>query len=439
LQFLQRYHYKIRKAPERKRLLEQTFLWDEKINVLKKQVPNWNERLAIAKQLRINSVENMGELLMQFEQKVKDKKTIVYWAETAKEATEKVATLIQRAEAKSTFVFEAPELFEIKLNRQLKRKGIPFNNISIGDWVRQQANEIPAHGQHLLMDKTGLGIKNFIKEELGGKKEFDVNFIKKKILKYPQFPSVSITGANFLLADNGQMYLSDNEGASHWSWSSTNINIVIAGIDRITASTGKLMDSLPVFNAMRYGQIENAFNTWINGPADKDEMDGPGQVYLILLDNGRSDLLANPILKNALIDLDGWFNWMERTWAYFPSKKDFPTIQCNHINQYDKGDVFFHPLSADVSGMNLFGIDYEAIWLEKRKVIMEKSIHQNKEDIEWINTIEQFSENPQTMVKNRSGLKAMMLKRKWKKQFPLTSNIPSMAPQTFSEWWKSRK
>lgn len=449
MKFLQKYEYQLRQLAEQSRLENNSNVLYEAIQKQISEKTDWKERCRLAKSLRKKSLKHLDTMLASFEKKAIKNKSVVYWAQDAKEANEKILMLVKRAEALSLHLSPSPELTEIDIERSLIREKYQIQPTTPAHFISRKAKERPSHPEHLLLDKSQKGILDFLSKKM----ELDLNpnskeaaqdalfQMRKKVNKYPAFPSVSLFSPDFLLADSGGILWFDNEGNSSWSLSSTSINIVVVGIERILETFDeKLLECLSVFNLYRQGDMNPDFVNVLYGPAHKDEKDGPSQLYIILLDNGRSQLLGNPILKDALIDLDGWAQWFTRSWASKLKKSEFPHYQVNHFEKNhsaSKAGALFLETPTDAPHFNPFGLDYTAMLLEMRRIIVEKN--QTKGDQELMNQWGKMMKNRLEITKYRSGMKKMLFRRKLKQAIPESENLPPIAPQTFTEWWATRK
>ena len=111
---------------------------------------------------------------------------------------------------------------------------------------------------------------------------------------------VGVTGANFIIADIGGVALTENEGNGRLSCAMPKTHIVIVGIEKVIPSINDLALFWPLLSTFGTGQKLTVYNTIISGPRQPNETDGPEEMYVILLDNGRTNLLANPTTREAL-------------------------------------------------------------------------------------------------------------------------------------------
>jgi L-lactate dehydrogenase complex protein LldF len=117
--------------------------------------------------------------------------------------------------------------------------------------------------------------------------------------KYIQ-AEVGVTGANFILADSGSLAVTENEGNGRLSCAFPKVHIAVVGIEKVLPSMQHLGLFWPLLSTYGTGQMLTVYNSLISGPRQPNETDGPEQMFVILLDNGRTDLLANTKSREAL-------------------------------------------------------------------------------------------------------------------------------------------
>jgi L-lactate dehydrogenase complex protein LldF len=111
---------------------------------------------------------------------------------------------------------------------------------------------------------------------------------------------VGVTGANFIIADSGAIAITENEGNGRLSCAWPKTHIVIVGIEKVIPSLTDLALFWPLLATFGTGQKVTVYNSVITGPRQEDESDGPEEMYVIMLDNGRTNILANPKTRESL-------------------------------------------------------------------------------------------------------------------------------------------
>ena len=154
------------------------------------------------------------------------------------------------------------------------------------------------------MHKSKEDVARLFADKLGtpsGLTPEELTLVARKILrdKYVQ-AEVGVTGANFIVADIGGIAVTENEGNARLSCAWPKTHIVVVGIEKVIPSINDLSLFWPLLATYGTGQQVTVYNTIVSGPRQENETDGPEEMYVILLDNGRTNLLNNPIAREAL-------------------------------------------------------------------------------------------------------------------------------------------
>jgi L-lactate dehydrogenase complex protein LldF len=193
---------------------------------------------------------------------------------------------------------------EIELNPALEKSDIEVLETDLGEFIVQQANQKPYHIVTPAMHLSKEDVASLYHEKFNT----DENLTPEELTLYTRellrekfvHADVGITGANFLLSDIGGVAVTENEGNAFLSMSFPKIHIAIAGIDKLIPSIKDLDLYWPLLATHGTGQPMTVYNSIICGPKKNGEKDGPEEMYLILIDNGRSNLLAKERQRQAL-------------------------------------------------------------------------------------------------------------------------------------------
>src|SRR6185436_18188171 len=174
----------------------------------------------------------------------------------------------------------------------------------LGEYIQQLDGEPPYHIVTPAMHKSKEDVAKLFADKLGTDPKAtpqELTLIARKILreKYVQ-AEVGVTGANFIIADTGSIAITENEGNARLSCAFPKTHIVIAGIEKVIPSITDLGLLWPLLATYGTGQKVTVYNTIISGPAQPNEKDGPEDMYVILLDNGRTNILANEKQRESL-------------------------------------------------------------------------------------------------------------------------------------------
>ena len=252
--------------------------------------------------LRNKSLLNMDKLLVDFETRFTENGGIVLWARDVEDAQKIIWELVNKRENHGVMRSNSAVLDEIELDRLLASKKFPYYENSVARYVLKAADKAPYHPVFHTLNFSSEEINNVLNEryklKLGSTAKQMVNFIRHQINQDLKKANVCITGANFLLSDVGGVVLSENEGNILKSSTAAKIHIVVAGIDKVISSIEDLGLLLPLLSAYATGHGMTAVNSITMGPSKNEQ--GPGQMYVVLLNNGRTDLLENEVIRQSL-------------------------------------------------------------------------------------------------------------------------------------------
>jgi L-lactate dehydrogenase complex protein LldF len=254
--------------------------------------------------LKWQAVENLEKHLLRFESSCRNNGTQIVWASDAAEALEAVMEVVQRHQSRLVVKSKSMVTEEIHLNDFLQKNGVEVVETDLGEYIQQLDGEPPYHIVTPAMHKSKEDVADLFHRKLGTEPhaspqaltEHARNLLRSKYLQ----AGVGITGANFLLADTGGVCVTENEGNARMSTTFTKAHVVIAGIEKVLGSMEDLDLLWPLLAAKGTGQQMTAYNTIFHGPRRDDEKDGPQEMVVILLDNGRTNLLEDPATRQAL-------------------------------------------------------------------------------------------------------------------------------------------
>lgn len=174
----------------------------------------------------------------------------------------------------------------------------------LGEFIVQLAGEKPYHIVTPAMHKSKDDIAKLFNEKFNlpitSTPEEMTNYVRGVLREKYTRADIGVTGANFLIADTGAIALTENEGNGVMSTSFPKVHIAIAGIEKIIPSLKDLGLYWPLLAALGTGQQITNYSTVFTGPRKLGELDGPEKMYVILLDNGRTDLFADNECFEAL-------------------------------------------------------------------------------------------------------------------------------------------
>jgi len=257
-----------------------------------------------AKNVKWRAIETLDQQLETFEAAISGRGAKVIWAEDASEALEAIGKICIDKECKTLVKSKSMVTEEIHLNEFLEKKGIQSIETDLGEYIQQLDGEPPYHIVTPAMHKSKEDIAKLFAEKLGTDPNLtpeQLTLVARDILreKYRE-AEVGITGANFIIADVGAIAVTENEGNGRLSCSMPNTHIVVVGIEKVIPSLTDLALFWPLLATFGTGQKITSYNTIVSGPRLPNETDGPDEMYVILLDNGRTNILANEKQRESL-------------------------------------------------------------------------------------------------------------------------------------------
>ena len=252
--------------------------------------------------LRNKSLLSTEKLLVDFETHFTENGGKVLWARNADDALTMIFDLIRKEKANAIMRSNSTVLDEIELNGFLERKNIRVVETEVGRFVLQKGQQKSYHplapSIHLSKEENNAILTSNFKLKPDSSVKQMVNFVRHEVGVETQNVSICVTGANFLLSDTGGVVLTENEGNILKSTSLAKIHIVVAGIAKVIPNMDDLSVLLPLLSLHSNGHSMAACNSITFGPSTTGN--GPEQMYVILLDNNRSQLLAHETQRKVM-------------------------------------------------------------------------------------------------------------------------------------------
>ena len=265
---------------------------------------DWEAARQRCHEIRWEAINHLDRYLLKFEQRVKERGGHVFWAETAEAATNYVLDLAAGAGVRTVVKSKSMVAEEIHLNDALEGRGIKVWETDLGEFIVQLRHEPPFHIVTPAMHLTREQIGDLFREKLGGVESDDppslVAVARRELRRAFFSAEMGITGANFLVADSGMIAITSNEGNARLCASLPRIHVAIVGIEKVVPRLEDLAILWPVLATAGTGQPITCYNTLIGGPRAPGEIDGPEEFHVVLLDNGRTRLLADREQREAL-------------------------------------------------------------------------------------------------------------------------------------------
>jgi L-lactate dehydrogenase complex protein LldF len=302
--FLTKSNNKAVDMDHRKKINYNISRYDAIVPIGKQQFANINLARERAKNIKWRALETLDQQLERFEQIFSTRGGRVIWAEDGEAALQEVLLICEEKKCTSIVKSKSMVTEEIHLNDFLEKKGIESVETDLGEYIQQLDHEPPYHIVTPAMHKSKEDIAKLFHEKLHTAPDLspaELTMVARDILRKKYLSaSIGITGANFIIADTGSIALTENEGNARLSCSFPKTHIVITGIEKVIPSLGDLALFWPLLSTFGTGQRLTTYNTVISGPKQPGEYDGPEEMIVILLDNGRTNILANAKVRESL-------------------------------------------------------------------------------------------------------------------------------------------
>ena len=257
-----------------------------------------------AAHLKYKVINGLEKYLIEFESNFTSRGGKVIWAQDATEAVREILRVVQKHKARKVVKSKSMTTEEININSALEANDINTIETDLGEYIVQLAGEKPYHIVTPVMHKSKEDIAElfynlFDLDKNSSPKEITA-FVREKLRDDFTSAEVGITGSNFLIADAGAVALTENEGNGVLSMSFPKVHIVVAGIEKLIPSITDLELFWPLLASSGTGQHITAYNSIISGPKKDHETDGPEEMYVVLLNNNRTELLKKERQRIAL-------------------------------------------------------------------------------------------------------------------------------------------
>lgn len=302
--FLQKAEEKAFDAEHKRKLLFNIGKYNATVIKGKKQYADLEYVRKKVKNIKWKVMENLDKYLIEFETNFTANGGKVIWANDEKEAQHEILKILQKKGARSVVKAKSMATEEIHLNEFLEHNGIESVETDLGEYIQQLDGEAPYHIVTPAMHKSKDDVAKLFHEKLGTSLDLtaqELTLVAREKLrqKYVQ-AEVGFSGANFILPDIGGVAVTENEGNGRLSTSFPKTHIVVVGIEKMLTGVNDLSVLWPLLATYGTGQKVTVYNTIFTGPKKEIESDGPEEMYVVLLDNGRSKLLAEEKQREAL-------------------------------------------------------------------------------------------------------------------------------------------
>ena len=396
-------------------------------------------------------MENLDKLLPEFESNFQRKGGKVIWANDIEEAQNEILQIIKKAGAKTVIKSKSMATEEIHLNEFLEKNHIEALESDLGEYIVQLLGQKPYHIVTPAMHLSKEDIAKLFNEKFGTAIDSTPEQLTMKARellreKYTSY-DIGITGGNFLIADSGSIALTENEGNARLTTTFPKIHIAIVGIEKVIPTMNDLDLFWPLLSSHGTGQNLTVYNTILGGPRQGNESDGPEEMYVILLDNGRTNLLAQKEQRQALYCI--------RCGACLNACPVYKNIG-GHTYETTYSGPIGSIITPHMAGMKEFKhlsyasslcgkctevcpvkIDIHKMLLLNRRDSVQQGLSPFSENMGWKGWKTGMLKR-KTMDMFGGKFKNLMLRTFFKKSWGKHRELPKVAEKSFSKQWKEK-
>lgn len=259
----------------------------------------------LGRQIKVEALSKLPELLEQLELNCQNNGIQVHWAETVEDACAIVLDIAKRHDARTMVKGKSMVSEEMELNHFMEQQGIECLESDLGEFIVQLAEEKPSHIIMPAIHKNRRQIARLFEQKLadaGYTEDVDeLTAIARGVLR-EKFANadIGISGVNFAVAETGTLCLIENEGNGRMTTTAPPVHIAVTGIEKVLERLEDIPPLLTLLTRSATGQHITTYVNLISSPRREGELDGPDEVHLVLLDNGRSRIYSDPQLQQTL-------------------------------------------------------------------------------------------------------------------------------------------
>lgn len=426
--------------------------YDKKVAEGKLQFSKLELARTRAAALKQKAIDNLEKYLIEFEANFIKRGGKVIWAQDAEEAVKEAMQIMERCNAKMVVKSKSMVTEEIGLNAAMEKKNIENIETDLGEYIVQMRNEPPFHIVTPAMHLSKEEVATTFHEKHGTPTEYSpeqlTTYVRLELRKRFSKAQVGVSGANFLIADTGSVAITENEGNASLCAAFPKVHLVVTGIEKVIPSLNDLDLFWPLLATYGTGQEMTAYNTIYSGPRQQGETDGPDEMIVILVDNGRTNLLAQTEQRRGA--------WCIRCGACLNADAVYNTIGGHAygttysgpigsvITPLMKGMPEYKHLSyaSTVDGRSTevcpVKIDLDRLLLLNRRDAVAEGLSSKSENWMWYIWKKAMLKRSK-MDKGGQKLKNVMLKQFFKKSWGERRELPQVAAKSFNQIWRERK
>ncbi|EGQ25987.1 iron-sulfur cluster binding protein [Sporosarcina newyorkensis 2681] len=261
------------------------------------ELGNWEEWRSHGEEIRQHVLENLDFYLHQLSENVAERGGRVFFAKTAEEASVYIRDVVEKKEGKKVVKSKSMVTEEINLNSVLEEAGCEVIETDLGEYILQvDDHDPPSHIVAPALHKNRDQIRDVFAEKLDynktSKPEELAFHAREKLRKEFLAADIGITGCNFAIAETGSISLVTNEGNARLVSALPKTQITVMGMERVVPSFEEFEVLVSLLTRSAVGQKLTSYVTALTGPRGEGDVDGPEEFHLVIVDNGRSEILG---------------------------------------------------------------------------------------------------------------------------------------------------
>jgi len=268
------------------------------------EFPAYDAERDASRRIKEDSIARLDDLLAQLKERLEANGCSVFVAADAAEARKYIVDLARERGARRVIKGKSMATEEIALNSALAEAGCQVVETDLGEYIVQLRGERPSHiitpAIHLSKEDIGLLFNEKLHVPYTSEPTALTALARERLREVFLAAEMGVTGVNFAIAETGTLVLVENEGNGRMSSTLPEVLVAVMGIEKVIPSMADLSHFLEVLARTATGQKLTTYTNFISGPRRAGEADGPREVHVVMLDNGRSAMLADPVLREAL-------------------------------------------------------------------------------------------------------------------------------------------
>jgi L-lactate dehydrogenase complex protein LldF len=281
-----------------------TSLFGERRKEAAAGLPNWEDLRNQARAIKDEALLHLDRYLEEFVRNAESRGAKVHWTRDAGEANAIICKLAKDGQARTVVKSKSMTTEETHLNDALEAAGLLVVETDLGEYIIQLAEETPSHIIAPAIHKTRRQVAELFTSELGMQPTDDIAQMTRtaRATLRDRFAAadIGVSGVNFGVAETGTIVIVENEGNIRLTTSVPRIHIAVMGIEKVIPRFADLDVFFKLLPRSATGQRLSTYQSFITGVKRQQTDEGPEEVHIVLLDNGRSRMLAHPVTRQSL-------------------------------------------------------------------------------------------------------------------------------------------